>query len=350
MPFERPSLPTIINRISSDIESRLPGADARLRRQVLTVLGRAQAGAVHGLYGYLVWVAEQILPDLADEEMLARHAAIWDVPRKQPAQAGGDVVFTGTTGTVIAAGTLLTRSDGVEFATDAEATLAAGTITAAVTAVEAGEDGNTEAASTLTLVNPIAGCDSSATVDTGGLTGGTDIEDVEDWRGRVIARIQNPPHGGKASDYELWAMEVAGVTRVWVEPLYLGEGTVGVFFVCDDLDPIIPDAAKVSDVQDYIDALRPVTAQVTVMAPTAVEVDFTIAVTPATDAVKTAIIAELADLILRDGEPGGTIYLSQINEAISVAAGETDHTLTVPAANVAMAAGELAVMGTITWA
>lgn len=350
MPFERPSLPTIINRISSDIESRLPGVDARLRRQVLSVLGRAQAGAVHGLYGYLAWLAEQILPDLADEEMLARHAAIWDIPRKQPSQAGGYVVFTGITGTVIAAGTLLTRSDGVDFVTDADATLVAGTITAAVTSVEAGDDGNTASASVLTLVSPIAGCDNNATVDSGGLTGGTDIEDVEAWRGRIIARIQNPPHGGRASDYEMWALEVAGVTRVWVAPLYLGIGTVGVFIVCDALDPIIPDAAMIADVQEYIDTLRPVTAQVTVMAPTAVEIDFTIAVTPATETVKTAMAAELADLILRAGEPGGTLYLSQINEAISVAAGETDHVLTVPAANVVMSAGELAMMGTITWA
>ena len=76
MSFERPDLPTLIERAIADIESRLTGADARLRRSNLNVLARVHSGAAHGLYGYLDWLAKQILPDSADAEFLERHARI----------------------------------------------------------------------------------------------------------------------------------------------------------------------------------------------------------------------------------------------------------------------------------
>jgi uncharacterized phage protein gp47/JayE len=41
---------------------------------------------------------------------------------------------------------------------------------------------------------------------------------------------------------------------------------------------------------------------------------------------------------------------THISEAISLAAGETDHVLTVPAANVAPSIGQMATFGAITWA
>jgi len=355
MPFDRPALADIISRVATDIVSRLPGGDARLRRNFLAVLARVQAGAVHGLYGYLDFISRQVMPDTAETEYLDRWAGIWGITRKAAAAAQGDVAFTGVSGSTIPADTLLQRSDGAEFTTDAEATLADGAATAAVTAVEAGEDGNTEAASTLTLVNPVSGVNSEAVVDDDGLTGGADTESDDDLRQRLLDRIKEPPHGGADFDYKAWALETAGVTRAWCFPAWLGLGTVGVSFVCDDQESsIIPDAGMVTAVQDYIDARRPVTAAVTVFAPTPVEVDFTIALTPDTATVRAAVEAELVDLLRReaeveDGDGSGTILLSHIREAISMAAGETDHVLTAPAANVELDAGEIAVMGTVTW-
>ena len=43
------------------------------------------------------------------------------------------------------------------------------------------------------------------------------------------------------------------------------------------------------------------------------------------------------------------ILISKIREAVSVAAGETDNTVTVPAADVTHTAGQIATFGTITW-
>lgn len=350
MSFQRPTLETLVSRIKQDLEGRLGTAGAVLRRAVLAVLAKVYAGAVHLLHGHLEYVSEQVFPDTAIASNLERWSSIWGVARVPAAYADGNVTATGTNGTVIPSGTRLIRADDVEYETTAEATVALGTATLAVRAVVAGVDGNADAAVQLTLVTPIAGVNSVAVVASGDLTGGADEETDDSLRDRLLLRIQQPALGGAISDYERWAREVAGVTRVWAFEEYLGEGTVGVTFVRDNDADIIPEAGEVQDVQDYIDAVRPVTAHVTVFAPTEDPIDLNISLTPNTEAVKAAVEAQLIDLIYRDGYPGSTILLSRINEAISIAAGESDHVLTVPSANHVSGAGELPVLGTITWA
>ena len=349
MPFSRPSLQDLIDRAVNDINARLPGVDARLRRSNLNVLARVHAGAIHGLYGYLDFLSRQVIVDTAESEFLARWAAIWGVTRKAAEAATGNVTFTGTNGSVIPAGTVLLRSDGAEYTTFADATIVAGTATAVATAVLAGADGNTAAASLFALASPIAGVNGVVTVAAGGLTQGIDAESDDELRARLLLRIQQPPQGGAPADYIAWALQVPGVTRAWVYPLEFGAGTVAVRFVRDDDVSLIPDAGEVAEVQAYIDARRPVTANVTVLAPVADALNFTIALTPNTQAVKDAVTTELEDLILREGEPGVTLLLSHIRQAISEAAGEQNFTMTVPSADVAPAAGHIVTFGVITW-
>lgn len=349
MAFNRPSLTELNERITNDIDSRAPGTEPRLRRSLFGILGRIVAGVIHGLYGYQEYKSKQYLPDTADEDHFPRHASIWKVPRKAAEFAIGNADVTGTNGSVIEAGSLWQRSDGVEYSVDEEVTLSGGTATLALTAVDAGANGNASAGVTLTAVETIPGVDGQATVDANGLTNGADIESLEAWRARVLTRIQRPPHGGAKQDYEAWALEVPGVTRAWVFPKELGDGTVTVRFVRDDDASIIPDAAEIQAVQDYIDTVRPVTADLTVVAPTPVELDLTIELTPNTTTVQAAVEAEIEDLLRREAEPGGTILISHIREAISIAAGETDHALVSPVADITHNTGEMAVMGTITW-
>jgi uncharacterized phage protein gp47/JayE len=108
MPFNRAPLSDIIDRTRADIESRLPGSDARLRRRVLSVLADALAGAVNGLYGYLDFLSRQPLADQAEAEYLDRHASLFGLTRKAATAATGTVTATGIDGSIIPAGTLLT--------------------------------------------------------------------------------------------------------------------------------------------------------------------------------------------------------------------------------------------------
>lgn len=356
MPFSRPDLPTLIERAAADIESRFPGADARLRRSNLNVLARVHAGATHGLYGYLDWIARQILVDTADAEILERHATIWLPSGRLPASyALGEITATGTDGAVIPAGSVFKRADGAGYATEAEATIAAGQAVVMVVANDAGQAGNGVAGITLNLDSPIAGVNAPAVVTAGALTGGADIEDDDSLRARVLARIQQTPHAGAKHDYIAWAKEVPGVARAWCYPLEMGDGTVTVRFVRDDDAGLIPDVNEVAAVLAYIDERRPVAMQLYVVAPVASPIDFVIELTPATASIKAAVEASLRDLLIREAEPEGgtgqgTLLLSHIREAISLAAGETDHVLVSPAADVTLAVGEMATFGGITWA
>jgi len=356
MPFSRPDLPTLIDRAAADIESRLPGADARLRRSNLNVLARMHAGAVHGLYGYLDWISRQILPDTADAEVLDRHAALWLPAGRLPAAyAIGQVTVQGSNGGTIPAGSIFKRADGAAFSVTAEATIAGGSALVSVIADAAGQVGNTGAGVALSLDSPIDGINAAAVVAAGGLSGGADIEDDASLRARIVDRIQQTPHGGARHDYTAWALEVPGVTRAWCFPLEQGDGTVTVRFVRDDDASIIPDAGEVATVQAYVEALCPVGMQLFVVAPIALPADFTIQLVPATLSAKAAVEASLRDLLIREAQPEGgigegRILLSHIREAISLAAGEADHVLVSPTADIEPAGGEMVTFGSITWA
>lgn len=116
MPFNRPPLDLLIARSAASMQSRLPGTDAVLRRSLSGIVARMSAGTEHGLYGYLDWLARQLMPDTAEEEHLERWASIWGVSRKAAGHASGDVSITGTPGTVLPEGTICLRSDAVRYA------------------------------------------------------------------------------------------------------------------------------------------------------------------------------------------------------------------------------------------
>lgn len=341
MAYERPTLRELIERTRADTQSRLTD-DELLRRSDALVYARVLAGVSHELHGHLQWLSQQVVYDTAEAEFLARWASLWGISRKPAEAASGTVTATGS-GTVLV-GTVYRRADGAEFVVTAS-TVVPGSVP--LEAVVAGAAGNTAAGTQLTLLTPIPGVDTVATVEE--LVNGSDIEGDEALRARFLARIRKPPNGGSADDYIAWALEVPGVTRAWVFPAELGLGTVTVRFVRDGDTPIIPDAGEVATVQAHLDDVRPVTAQVHVFAPTAVPLNFSIDLTPDTPEVRAAVQASLEDLLMREAAPGATILLSHIREAVSVAAGETDNVVSVPAANVTHTSAQMATMGVITW-
>jgi uncharacterized phage protein gp47/JayE len=344
--FARPTLSELIEEVRTDLLARLT-QDEVLRRADLEVQARVQAAALHSVYGYISYLARQILPDTADSDWLDRHASWWGVTRKAASKATGTVTATTTAGVTIPAGTVLQRAGLGDYVTTAEVTAAGATATLAVEAATAGAAGNLSVGARLALVSPIAGVQSTVVVVE--ISGGADVEADDELRGRIRERIRQPPHGGAAHDYETWALEVAGVTRAWVYPSHLGLGTVGVTFVADGREDIIPTAGEVDAVQAYIDERRPVTADVTVFAPIAEPLDLSIRLNPDSATSRAAVEAELLDFLGREAEPGGTLYLSRLREAISLAAGEFRHDLVAPVADVTADPGHIAVLGSITW-
>lgn len=350
MPYKRPTPSEILQRVEVELNVVSPNGDSRLRQSVEAVFAKMIAMASHELNGFLDYISKQILPDTAEAENLNRHGGIWGVLRKSQTAATGSVQFTGANGSTVPQGSILRRADNIEYTLANDVTITAGTGNGIVTAVTLGASANAVPGTKLTLISPVSGVQSEAVVSGDGLTLGVDPESDNPYLGRILSRIQNPPHGGASHDYESWAMEVPGVTRAWAYPKQYGRGTVGLTFVMDDkAGTIIPSPTEVSVVQNHIEIARPSTADLTVFAPAPVNVDFEIHLNPNALAIQNAIKAEIADLFRREAKPGGILYISRIREAISVAAGEYDHVLIAPAANVVMDFGEIPVVGNYTW-
>lgn len=348
MPYQRPDLPTLINRAQADMDSRLAGSPF-LRRRLMAVLARMEAGVAHGLYGYLDWLALQIMPDTAEVEHLNRWASIWGIYRKPATFASGYAIFAGQSGAVIPAACVLQSLNNVQYKTLEDVSLANGTARVAVQAVETGTAGNAPAGSPLQLTAPVLGVDVQGQ-SAEGLSGGTEEESDASLRIRLLARIRTQPSGGAAQDYVAWALAVPGVTRAWCYPREMGRGSVTVRFVMDSTyENGIPQPDDVARVAAHIETVRPVTADVYVVAPISHPINLDLRISPDTPRVRVTVAEAAWAALRREAEPGGTVIVSRLNEAISLAEGEEDHTLLAPAQNIQLPVGHIAVPGLIDW-
>jgi len=353
MPFTRPTISELITQQSTELSMRFSISLAEARRSNAGVFAAVQAGGLHGVYGYLDYIAKQPFEDTADNAHLERRASIRGIARKQAQPAKGTRQLTGIDGTEVPAGSLLQRSDGIQFESTTTAIISGGSAAVDVEALLPGAIGNTAENDALNLVTPIAGVVSESA--SGLLSGGADIETDDSLRARTLEIIREPPHGGNDADYRKWVKETEGVTahKVWTFKGWMGRGTVGVFFTVDG--GLIPDDTQQALVESNVKAEGPVTADIYVLKPTAALTQITISnLSPNTAVVKAAIEAELGNLFNRsaeveDGNGSGKIPVTHIREAISIAAGESDHVLVSPTADIAPTKGQLATFGGVIW-
>lgn len=359
MAFARPTYAELVTRIAGDMRSQLLAqgkrADPLLRRSKMWVLSRVYAAIYHVLYEVLEWISLQILPSTAtDIDYLVSHGVTYAITRLPATKATGMVRFTGDDTTVIASGTEFVRDDGEAYVTTAEAEIGSsvsGQVDVAAEAVDAGGDGNMDDGTALSLSSPIAGVDAVAWLS--GFDDGTDLEELEELRTRLLERTATTPHGGASDDYVIWAKEINGVFRVLPVGNARGAGTVDVYFLHEEGTGIgIPTSGQIAAVQAHLDDVRPVTADVLAKAPSQVSVAFTFtALDPDTEDVRDAIEAELDALFLSKALVSGEeeIAVSEFYVAVAGATDLNSFTMTAPATAQTAATGEVLVRGTITW-
>lgn len=317
-------------------------------------MAAAVTGASHLMHGHLDWIAAQFDPSKADVDQLERvHAAPIGMTRKQAVKANLRITDSGANGTVVSPGQVYTRADGVRYTVDAPgATVSGGGITLFVTAEIADDNSNCPFGTVLKLGTPVVGMTDNAQV-AATTVDGSDIESQEDFLQRYLDRRRTPPRGGAPGDYRTWMLEVPGVTRAWEYPRKAGAGTVTIYGVNGNGSPTIAlSPSKLTEASTYLDqpGRQPSTVDVYSLTPTLQAVDMTITIKPNTVEVQNAVIVELDETFKRVGNPGGmTLLWSELNEAISIAPGETDHVLVAPAANLSVPFGSMPVRGTITW-
>lgn len=187
--------------------------------------------------------------------------------RKNAIEATGGIgQFSGTVGTVFASGAALTASDGVtKFMLLGGVTI--GTTAndrGSIDATTAGLAGNLDVGATLSVDSvPIGG--TSTVVLTTATAGGLDQESNAAVLARIQGRLRNPPKGGTAHDYKVWAEDDAGVDNITARifPRRQGTGSVDavVYYTTQTGTARRVTSGDLSTIDTYIESVRPVTVE-----------------------------------------------------------------------------------------
>jgi uncharacterized phage protein gp47/JayE len=387
MPFSRPTLQALIDEAAADVASALPGADALLPENNLTVLAFVLGAMTNGNYGFLDFIAQNAVPFTATGEFLEAWSAFKDITRLAATSASGSIAFT-TTGANIPSGTPIQRGDGEPFVTVGDGTVVSTTVTVQAIDLNTGAQGNCPSGTAFTLGTAIGGVTSTGAASTA-FTGAANVETDAALRTRMLKAYAAPPQGGDLADYINWALDVPGVTRAWAVGSTLGAGTVQVFFMMDVSEATYggfpqgsngvataetratPATGDQLAVANAIFPKRPVTAEVYAYAPLNNPVAITIAgLASSTTATRLAIQTAIAAAFLQyaapggvtdsDGNPIGVMDVSAIDAAILSVSGTTGFVVTAitcpngtvtpgAAGNITSNTGYLATLGAIAY-
>lgn len=275
------------------------------------------------------------------------------ITRKVAVQATGSVTFSGADGTLIPAGTQVSTggTNPVYFTTDAAVTVASGTATVTVTAVSGGITGNVAASAIKLVIGSLSGV--LTVTNAASLNGGADTETDADLLARYLDSVRKPSTSGNANQYRSWALEVSGISDAKVYAIWNGNGTVKVVLL--DANKRAPTSDKVTEVDTYIEGLRPIGATVTVVGATEVAINVSGTYTLATGATltdaQTQIAAGLTTYLKTLAFTDPIVRYSQIANVVLDADAVIDYSgLTVNGgtANITIADGSVAVPGTVT--
>jgi uncharacterized phage protein gp47/JayE len=357
MTFIPRSITAIAQAIRGDLRRELPGTDAMVWPNTLSVFSKVVAMANHLIEQRMAWVFRQIFASTADRQHLERHAYEFGLARRAAAAATGTILTTGTPGAVYAAGiTYISGSQSYRTSSEARAS-ENGDLFLRVHATSAGAATNRDAGTTLTLLDGglFPSLAASGTVTSAGLGGGADVEADEDLRRRVLDRKRRPPQGGAVSDYEQFALSVPGVMKAWAWSFANGPGTVGVWFLFAGRPNGIPSVADVLAVAEDLEARRMIRVSLSVAAPIPSPVNVTISgLSRDTIETRAAIEASITEMLYDRARPGVAaeafvLSRSWISEAISQAIGEDRHVLAAPLVDVVFTGGEYPVLGTVDY-
>ena len=200
------------------------------------------------------------------DTFLDKRVSEFGVYRKQGSKAIGEIKVEGKDGAVIENGTIVKANDlyftvlnDIELPNDN---------TIYVEANEAGYKYNLLANTEFELVEKNEKITKLANeVD---FTNGVDIETDEDLRKRFVKIVNNPSTSGNKNHYEEWALEVNGVSRAIVYPLWNGNGTVKVMIIGNDNKPVTEEIIEACEL--HIEENMPIGCQLTVITPSLLNV------------------------------------------------------------------------------
>lgn len=203
----------------------------------------------------LQYILKQARPQTATGTYLEYWGELKSVYKNAATVSSGYIQVTAAALSPISKGTIFgtpstAEKESIKFQT-LEDVVVDGTGVATISAecLTAGIIGNVEP-NTITILfdSTVTGIKSVTNLEK--FTGGTDIEDEEHYRARVIAADQEENLSGADSDYEKWALEVDGVGYAYAIEEWNGPSTVKVLILDKNGQPATPTLIKA--VKDYI--------------------------------------------------------------------------------------------------
>lgn len=209
------------------------------------------------------------VPSAESGPYLDRFGNMFGLSRTPATTAHVTVTFSGDDGITIPAGTVVLSNSGLRFATQWEAVISGGSAEVSASAVESGSIYNV-AAGTVTRLSVSMGGISGVTNKAPG-EGGADAESDASYYERIHTFLSEPVASGNVNHYKQWARSVSGVGNAAVIPLWNGNGTVKVVVASEDNQPV--DGSIVTQTAQYIESVRPIGAEVTVVSVQALSIN-----------------------------------------------------------------------------
>jgi len=203
------------------------------------------------------------------------------VTRLPATSATGNVKFVGQPGILVKAGTQVTtqsstNAPAITFKTTEEGVInAEGEVVVRAECTEPGTAGNVPAGVIVLMAEPVEGI--MAVTNPDPFTGGTDIEDNDAFRERILDAWRLPVTSGNKYHYKLWAREVQGVGEAKDLTKWNGPGTVKVVIV--DGNKRAANLELLDAVTTHIEEMRPIGATVTVASAAEKQINITAEVT-----------------------------------------------------------------------
>lgn len=183
-------------------------------------------------------------------------------------------------------------------------------------------------------------------------TGGSDIEDIEHYRARLLEWYRSP-QTGSPTDLEAWAETVDGVdsATAFTNQNAAGATTPGTVTVrISGPGGSVPDSSVVNAVATLLASydLANVTIIVTTFTATPINVTVTITVDPQfTVSQLTPAVQQVVAAYINSIPAGGTLYVTGIIAAVRSVNGVTDVVVTTPSSNQTVASTNKFTPGTI---
>ncbi len=279
-----------------------------LRKRVLKVLASVIGAALYMIMLLMKKVWRNRFVKTCDIDALDGFGAEYAIPHKPPVYASGYVelnVDAGKTVDVPVETYFADPDTGSEYYTIGNAKVTSENSKVRVVASVAGNAWNQPEGVVLQFRDNVPdGVGSEVKVCAPGIVGGKSIEVVvngqveywgetaEEYRARLLNRVQNPPQGGSANDYKQWAERFNFVTKAFVKPNYPRINSVVVScanFADESSAKLTED--QVNEARAYItaDERRVVTADVRVISVTPVKFQINATVSPFNDAVQESV-------------------------------------------------------------